>query len=198
MLSKSLSGEEIATELISVLSVSFSIGSSDLASMRDRASANNVAMQTLKIVYPSLVDVGCFLYTIDHVGERFECPTLDEFITHWISLFSHSPKCKMLWRSRTGQSMSSYSKTRWWSRWEVIKQVMLSFGDVEPFLLENEDIGKSLRPKLLALFSNCQTKSKLQVEMAATVDWGEPFVKACYELEGDGPLALTLRGDRES
>ena len=73
--------------------------------MRDRASANNVAMQTLKIVYPSLVDdVGCFSHTIDHVGERFECPTLDEFITHWISLFSHSPKCRMLWRSRTGQA----------------------------------------------------------------------------------------------
>jgi len=61
MLSQSLSGEEIARELISIPSVSFSIGSSDLfASMRDRASANNVAMQTLKIVYPSLVDVGCF------------------------------------------------------------------------------------------------------------------------------------------
>ena len=26
--------------------------------------------------------------------------------------------------------------------------------------------------------------------MVATVDWGEPFVKACYHLEGDGPLAL--------
>lgn len=30
----------------------------------------------------------------------------------------------------------------------------------------------------------------LQEEMAATVDWGEPFVKACYKLEGDGSLAL--------
>ena len=29
-----------------------------------------------------------------------------------------------------------------------------------------------------------------QVETAATVDWGEPFVKTCYYLEGDGPLAL--------
>ena len=48
---------------------------------------------------------------------------------------------------------------------------MLSFGDVEPFLLENEDIENSLRPKLLALFSDCQTKSKLRVEIAATVDW---------------------------
>jgi len=79
--------------------------------------------------------------------------------------------------------MSSYSKTRWWSRWEVIKQVMLSFGDVEPFLLENEDIGKSLCPKLLAHFSDCQTKSKLQVEMAATVDWGEPLSRHVMSLK---------------
>lgn len=67
---------------------------------------------------------------------------------------------------------------------------MLSFGDIEPFLLENEDVGPTLRPKLLAFFSHPQTKSKLQVEIAATVDWGEPFVKACYRLEGDGPLAF--------
>lgn len=30
----------------------------------------------------------------------------------------------------------------------------------------------------------------LCIELAATVDWGEPFVKACYSLEGDGPLAV--------
>ena len=35
-----------------------------------------------------------------------------------------------------------------------------------------------------------QSTKFLQLEMAATVDWGEPFVKACYTLEGDGPLAL--------
>ena len=30
----------------------------------------------------------------------------------------------------------------------------------------------------------------MQVELAAIVDWGEPFVKATYKLEGDGALAL--------
>ena len=30
----------------------------------------------------------------------------------------------------------------------------------------------------------------LQLELAAAVDWGEPFVKATYFLEGDGPLAV--------
>ena len=51
MLSKSLCGEKLARELISILSVTYSIPSNN---MRDRASVNNVAMLTLKIVYPLL------------------------------------------------------------------------------------------------------------------------------------------------
>ena len=67
---------------------------------------------------------------------------------------------------------------------------MLYFGDADPFSLENEGMGLTLRSKLIAFISDPQTKSKLQVEMVATVDLGEPFVKACYYLEGNYPLAL--------
>lgn len=31
---------------------------------------------------------------------------------------------------------------------------------------------------------------QLCIKLAGIVDWGEPFVKACYFLEGDGPLAV--------
>ena len=59
LLSKSLTGEEIASELIKILSVNYSIDPAHLiAAMRDRASVNNVAMRTLKIVYPSILDIG--------------------------------------------------------------------------------------------------------------------------------------------
>ncbi len=34
--------------------------------------------------------------------------------------------------------MATYSETRWWSHWEVLKQVMLYYGDIEPFLVEND------------------------------------------------------------
>ena len=45
MLTKSLTGEEIARELITALSVSYSIHPNNLlGAMRDRASTNNVAM----------------------------------------------------------------------------------------------------------------------------------------------------------
>jgi len=72
LLSKSLTGEEVAHDLIQVLSVNYSISSDHLiAAMRDRASVNSVAMKTVKIIYPKIFDVGCFSHTIDRVGEHF-------------------------------------------------------------------------------------------------------------------------------
>ena len=151
---------------------------------------NNVALTTVKIVYPMLIDVGCYSHTINHVGERFSMPTLLEFVSAWLTLFSHSPKTRLLWRERTGRSMASYSTTRWWSKWKLMKQLLLQFGDVQPFLEENDDLGPATRPKLLAVLTNPQRKSLLQIELASVIDCGEPFVKATYTLEGDGPLVL--------
>ena len=68
--------------------------------------------------------------------------------------------------------MSSYSATRLWSKWEVIKQVMTYFGDIQSFLRGNQDIGSSLRSKLLAFSSDSQTTGKLKIEIGAAIDWG--------------------------
>ena len=190
-LAKSMTGEEIARELISVLSTSYSIGSNQLlAGMRDRASVNNVAMRTMKILYPHMLDVGCFSHTIDHVGEHFKTPVLSSFVSSWVKIFSHSPKARLLWKQQTGRSMATYSATRWWSKWEVMKQLLEQYGDISLFLSSDEDFASVLKPKLLAVLEDPQQSKLLQLELAATIDAGEPFVKATYRLEGDGPLAL--------
>ena len=127
LLSKSMTGEEIARELTHVLSANYAIGPDQLiASMRNRAAANGVAMRTLAVVYPKVLDIGCFSHTIDRVGEHFKTPILSQFSTSWIMLFCHSPKAKLLWKEQTGKSVMSYSATRWWSRWEVFHQLLLS------------------------------------------------------------------------
>ena len=75
MLAKSVSGVELARELISVLSVTYGIKCNMLiAAMRDGASVNSVAIRTVKVVYPLLIDVRCFSHTIDRVGNHFETP----------------------------------------------------------------------------------------------------------------------------
>ena len=109
VLTESMTGEEVPRELISVLSTRYGVKSELLlAATRDQTLVNNLAMQTIKVVYLLIVDIGCFSHTLDHVGDNFITPNLKEFLHLWISLFSHSPKTGVLWRSQVGQSMVSW------------------------------------------------------------------------------------------
>ena len=191
LLVKTVCGDELARELISILSTELGIPPARLlAAMHDRASTNAAAMRTLKIVYPSLLDVGCFSHTLDHVGDHFIVPILDDFSKAWISIFAHSSKARLLWREKTGRAMATYSETRWWSRWEVLHQVMLYFGDIVSFLQEG-DFSPANRGKILGILGDPQKKILLQIELAVVVDVGKQFVQATYSLEGDSPLVFS-------
>ena len=106
-------------------------------------------------------------------------------------MFSHSYNARLVWRERTGQSIRTFSETRWWSKWEVLRQVSEYFGDVEPFLRENDEVSPANRRRLLEIFDDPQSCQDLRLELAALVDAGVHFVNATYYLEGDGPLIFT-------
>jgi len=72
-----------------------------------------------------------------------------------------------------------------------MQQLLVQFGDLKPFLTKNTDIGPHTRPRLLSFFEDTQKLNYLKIELTAVVDWGESFVKATYNFEGDGPLACT-------
>ena len=95
-----------------------------LAAMRDRASVNNVAIRTLSIVFPKVLDIGCYSHTLDDVGEHMKIPVLEEFLKDWIRLFSRSPKARLAWNSLSGIPVPSYSDTRWWSKWKVMNHLL--------------------------------------------------------------------------
>ena len=80
------------------------------------------------------MDIDCLSHTLDLVGGHFELSTLGKFMKHWEALFKHSPKSHLQWREQTGSAITSYSPTRWWSKWECDKQVLELWGDVVPFL----------------------------------------------------------------
>jgi len=102
LLTKSLTGEEIAREFINIPSSHYGVQPTQLlGAMRDRASTNNVAMQTMKIVYS---DMGCYSHMIDQVGNCFNTTTLNDFMSAWIGMFSHSFKARALWRERADNS----------------------------------------------------------------------------------------------
>ena len=121
LLAKSMTGEEVASQLISSISTELGIGGERVvAMMYDRASVNSVAMRTISVLYNNFLDVGFFSHTLDLVGKNMKTPILGKFFKSWVQIFSHSPKSRLIWRTQTGSSVPSYSPTRWWSRFEVI------------------------------------------------------------------------------
>ena len=104
LIAESMSGDEVARELITALSTQYRVAPS--RAMRNRASENGAAMSTLKIVYPNVLDVSCFSHTIDTMGQRFCTPMLDRFMSAWVSMFSHRPKVRLAWKSRTEKAIA--------------------------------------------------------------------------------------------
>ena len=85
LLAKSMTEEEVARQIIAVLSTEMGIPSHlVVAAMCDRASLNTVAMRTISILYNQIMDIGCFSHTIDHVGENMKTPILDDVISSFL------------------------------------------------------------------------------------------------------------------
>ena len=72
-----------------------------------------------------------------------------------------------------------------------MQQLMVQFGDVHPFLVKYSDISPTTNSKLKGFFNDQMRRVHLYIELASVIDWGEHFIKATYNLEGDGPLRLT-------
>ena len=124
-------------------------------------------------MYPSLIGVPCFSHALKLVGEHFKVPTVYEFVSSWVSLFAHSAKAKLVWKARVGSAVLSYSPTRWWSQWKVLHQVMVCFGDVEPFL-DDINTAPATTAKLRKVLAT--KKDEFRVELAALIDAGKYFV----------------------
>ena len=157
VLAKALKGDELAQRLMSCLAVKHNFGPNTIiGGIRDGASVNEAALRQLKFFYSNLFDVVCFSHTIDNVGNHFEFRILDSFIQYWVSLFAHSFNARLLWKEKTGQAMRTHSDTRWWSKWEILQQALCYFGDIEPFLRENEEMSPAMRRHLLEIFDDHQ------------------------------------------
>ena len=80
----------------------------------------------------------CFSHTLDNIGNHFVIPNLSEFGNLWIRLFGHSHKARLMWQEQTGLKSKSYSENRRWSKWEVYKQLMEQFGELQEFVANAE------------------------------------------------------------
>ena len=191
LLSKSVNGQELAHEVITVLSTQLQYPTDRVvAAIRDGTNVNTAAVRFLKdIMYPNVTDIICSPHSLDNVGKRFDTPLLDNFLQSWVMLFAHSPASKLAWLEKTGEAVKSYSSTRWWSWWEMLAQLHRLFHHVQPFL-NNLEGCPATRANLLRVFQNSKDFEQLRLQLAITIDTGKVFVMKTYILEGDGELIV--------
>ena len=103
VLAKSLSANELARDIITILCAGLQIPASTIIyAIRDGASVNGTAMQTMKeVMFPSIMNIICVSHTLDNVSRHMETPLLNNFLQRWIALFAHSPVTKLLWKTQT-------------------------------------------------------------------------------------------------
>ena len=159
-LQKSMCGDEVSGLLVDVLMEELHVPRrSVVAAMRDGASVNTVALRNMQQMFPLIFDVTCFSHTLDRVGVHFKIPNAVEFVNSWVSLFAHSFKARIAFRELTGMSPKLLSKTRWWSKWEVIKQIMELFPDVHGFIAAQQDMAPATVRKLLTMLDTPQLRA---------------------------------------
>ena len=154
---KSVNGDQLAQVLNECLSIEYGArGDSLIAAMRDGASVNQAALNRIQFIFPKTFNVVCLSHTLDNVGNHFVIPNLTEFGNLWIRLFSQSHKAGLMWKELTGRKPKSYSETRWWSRWEVYKQLMEQFGEVQRFIddMVRENVAPQTSRQLVDFFSD--------------------------------------------
>ena len=97
--------------------------------MSDQAAVNNVGIKMVESLDPHTLGAGCFSHTTDRLGEQFNTPILSAFLSNRIKLFGHSLKTQLLCKQQTEKSMTTCSITCWWSKLEVMNQLLVKFGD---------------------------------------------------------------------
>lgn len=164
---------------------------------RDSCATNGVACRKLLDLVPHAVDFLCTSHTLQHTGEHLDLPTVEAFMTAWLVLVSHSHATRLIWRSMVGTSMKSFCKTRWWSRWEVLKDLASNFASLEGFLnrLKDDGIGGTTTHTLQGIMA--AQKEQLQLELATAMDV-EVLCTTTYTLEGDGLEILLVHDALEA
>lgn len=88
--------------------------------VRDCVFVNNVVIRYLRILYLNLVDIGCFSYIFDYVGEKMVILNFEKFMKLWVSFFVYSVCLRNVFKVIIGEFFKFYLEIRWWFKYEMM------------------------------------------------------------------------------
>lgn len=168
-----------------------------LSYTRDSCATNHDAVQRLIPLSSKALNMLCFPHTLHNTGKHLSVPVLEAFLTPWLQLVPKPGAAKLRWEAILGHGCATFSKVRWWSRWDVMQEIALNFGALPDFLrsLAENDIGDATTSKMQEIIMNNNQELKLQL---AAVMSCERLYNATYRLEGDRLELLLVHRTIES
>ena len=164
--------------------------------------------------------VGCCSHTLDNSGDHFNipnglccvfvinfrlfnllivnCSSGKLLLLSWTGLFKNSRTAELIFLTIAKESISKPGATRWWCKWiqshQFLRCIVKDFLFLNKVLLKCKtlELCKASVEKLFKIVCHKQLFAKCLTELAALVDYGAPFVKATYLLEGDQPLFIVV------
>ena len=135
-LQKSMDADCVCGEISSCLSRRRLIHEDVTSVSVDACSVNLRAMQMIKDSYNlNWFTNLCLSHLANNAGNCAKFVILSQVWSLLQKIFKNSDNAKTEWENITGSAWKSYSETRWYSEFEVLKDMYYKFPDLEPFLL---------------------------------------------------------------
>lgn len=117
------------------------------------------------------------------MGKKAELPLVDKFLS-LVKDTRTSVNAKRLFKAIVKEHARYPSAVRWWSTYELIKQVAWNFVEVKKWaskLIEEEYCSATAR-KMQKILNDPHDGVSLQLQLAAAIDAFDIFVRATYKV----------------
>ena len=152
----------------------------------DGASVNKKAVDAIRgeghglALYQHSCGIICISHASNIIGAKLldQAPRAMELLRAWMAVISHSFVAKSLFKSSAfnvkKQTAKTTSETRWYSKYEVIRQMAKLSGAVWEVAMSPQDFSKDSRASLRRLVEvGEEQRALLRLELCAVADIGE-------------------------
>ena len=169
--------------------------------MDDSAAPNEASFtNTMSTVCPYADHENCCPHTGNHVGDKFDTPTIHEFMTLFNTALAHSELARSLFRVHCGtRAKHKKSATRWWIENDISECSL--FPNLENGNLGNwvdhlimDGICERSASGMRRILSSPWKKTLLWLELACASLNGKPLKKGFAIMENDFDSYLRAHG----
>jgi len=157
----------------------------------DGCAVNVAAVASMSQLLTASDCIVCVSHAMNIVGQVFEevCTVAARFEQSWSNMINKSYAASSCFKRHAGVTPLTENRVRWFSWWEVIRQITTNFDSCRKVIEDEGDFCQSIRNNLKSIVTTDYLN--LRLELALLVDVGRKLTSFCYFQEGDQFLSVT-------